>query len=80
MYLTRDGETVTREQIVQAFEAGKTRLVHGYRDASQGGSSVSTSLRLDGKDFDTRDNCESVWEELWTRKPETLRECLEGAN
>jgi hypothetical protein len=79
MYLTRDGETVTREQIQQAFEAGKARLVHGYRDASHGGSSVSTSLRLDGKDFDTRGECESVWEELWTRTPQTLAQCLAGA-
>jgi len=79
MYLTRDGEIVTREQIQQAFEAGKARLVHGYRDASQGGSSVSTSLRLDGKDVDTRSKCYSVWEELWTRKPKTLQECLQGA-
>lgn len=80
MYLTRDGQIVTREQIQSAFDAGKARLVHGYRDASQGGSSVGTSLRLDGKDFDTRGYCESVWEELWTRKPQTLIECLEGAN
>ena len=80
MYLTRDGETVTREQIQRAFEAGMARLVHGYHDASQGGSSVSTSLRLDGKDFDTRGECASVWEELWTRKPQTLRECIAGAN
>jgi len=80
MYYTRDGEIVTREQIKQAFEAGKARLIQGYRDASQGGSCVSTSLLLDGKDFDTRGDCESVWEESWTRKPETLRDCLEGAN
>jgi hypothetical protein len=81
MYYTRDGEIVTHGQIQRAFEAGKARLVHGHRDASQyGGLRVSTGLMLDGKDFDTRDNCDSVWEELWTRKPETLQECLEGAN
>jgi hypothetical protein len=80
MYLTQDGEIVTREQIQQAFEAGNARLVHGYSDASQGGSSVSTSLRLDGKDFDTREDCYSVWEAAWTSEPETLRECLEGAS
>ena len=79
MYLTNDGQEITKEQIKKSFEAGKARLIHGYRDASQGGSSVSTALMLDGEDFDTRDECESVWEENWTRKPETLKECLEAA-
>lgn len=79
MYILSNGQTVTRKQIKTAFSVGNARLIHGYRDASQGGSSVSTSLMLDGIDFDNKDKCESVWEQLWSRKPETLRECLIAA-
>jgi hypothetical protein len=67
-------------QIQQAVIAGKARLSHGYRDASQGGSSFNTALdNLDGNDFDTRGDAFSVWEEIWTTVPSGINECLKLA-
>ena len=80
MYVLRDGTEVTRFQIEQAVADGNARLSHGYRDASQGGSSINTALdNLDGRDIDTRDDCESVWEELWTTIPTGINACLNAA-
>lgn len=74
MYLLNDHTEVTKDQIKAAFEQGKARLVHGRKE-----NSTSTTLMLDGKDFDTRGQCVSMWEETWTRKPDTLADCLNAA-
>lgn len=73
-YALMDGTEVTAQQIREAYDAGKAVLVHGRRD---GGS--STALKLDGEHIDTRGQCYSVWEEVWTRTPQTLREALDAA-
>ena len=74
MYYLLNGEAVSAGQIKAAFEAGKAVLVHGR---TEGGT--STGLALDGQHFDTRDECYSVWDEAWTRQPETLAQALRAA-
>ena len=74
MFLTINGEEVTREQIEAAFEAGDAVFVHGRADGHN-----TTGLALDGKHFDTRGECYSMWEETWTSQPTCLRDCLDVA-
>lgn len=74
MYVLRDGTEVTREQIEAAFTAGQARLING-----RGDHYTNVSLMLDGKDFDTRGECYSMWDEAWTRTPKTLDDCLAAA-
>lgn len=73
-YVLRDGTEVTREQIANAYAEGKARLCHGRRDGG-----TSTGLMLDGIDYDTRGECFSVWDEVWTTRPQTIREALAAA-
>jgi hypothetical protein len=73
-YFTADGTQVTREMIESGFNAGKAVLVH-----SHGNAGTLTSLALDGQQRDTRDQCYSVWDEVWTTTPKTLRDCLDVA-
>lgn len=74
-YTLNDGAPVTLEQIKEACEAGDAVLVHYHRPDGWTG----TGLMLDGKHFDTRGECFSMWEEQWTRNPTTLTEALEAA-
>ena len=74
-YYTREGEA-TRNEIETAFSEGRAVLVHGY-DVISGG--ISTSLSLEGRHWDTRDTSYSMSESSWTRKPGTLKECLDAA-
>jgi hypothetical protein len=74
MYYLIDGTEVTAEQIRQAYNAGNAVLVHGNRD-----NGTSTSLALDGVHCDTRDDCHSVWDEVWTAAPKTLNDALHAA-
>lgn len=62
---------VSKEQILEAFNTGKAVLVHGRREHGS-----STSLRLDGKHFDNRGECYSMWEEMWTTEPKSYMQCL----
>ena len=70
MYLTNDGTEVTIDQIRAAFTAGDAMLVHGHTDGG-----TSTGLMLDGIDRDTRDECYSMWEEVWTSKARSVNQC-----
>lgn len=74
MYILRDGTEVTRDQIKSAFDAGKAVLVHGRADNRN-----TTDLMLDGRHFDTRGECYSMWEEMWTRSPQNLSQALSAA-
>ena len=70
VYFLRDGTEVTKEEIDNAFDAGQAVLCHG-----RGEGETTTSLMLDGQHYDTRGQCFSVWEEAWTRMPESINEC-----
>jgi hypothetical protein len=73
-YFTADGTQVTREIIEAAFNSGKAVLVN-----SNGNGRTLTTLALDGQHRDTRGQCYSVWDEVWTDTPKTLRACLDAA-
>lgn len=74
MYLLRDGTEVTIDQIRTAFESKQAVLVHNNAD-----NHTATSLMLNGKDLDTRGECYSVWEELWTTAPKSINQCCSAA-
>ncbi len=73
-YYLQDGAEVTAEQIKAAFADGRAVLVHNNRE-----NHSSTGLMLDGKHMDTRGQCYSVWDEVWTRTPETIQQALNAA-
>ena len=73
-YILRDGTTVTKQQIRNAFLVGDAVLVH-----SRGVGRTDTDLMLDGRHFDSRGECAAMYEEAWTAKPATLREALAAA-
>lgn len=70
----KDGTEVSEAQVKQAFANGLAVLVHHNIDGG-----INTGLMLDGKHFDTRGECYSVWEESWTTLPKTAKEALESA-
>lgn len=74
MYYLQDGTEVTADQIKAAFSAGQAVLVHGRRD-----NGTSTALMLDGQHRDTRGQCHSMWDEVWTRTPQTAHLALAAA-
>lgn len=74
MYALNDGTEVTAEQIKEAVELGKARIIH-----NRGNGSTTSALMLDGKDIDTRGQCHSVWEEVWTRVPTDFAQALRAA-
>jgi hypothetical protein len=74
MLLLFDGSEVTESEIKTAHMSGDTRLVFTRREGKS-----SVSLMLDGKDIDTRNQCHSVWEEMWTKHPDNLREAIKAA-
>lgn len=74
MYLLKDGTEVTKDQIKTAFAEGTARLVHCRADGG-----TSTGLLLNGEDVDTRDDCYSVWDEVWTTTPRCLWQALNVA-
>lgn len=73
-YYLQNGDEVTADQIKAAFAEGKAVLVHNNQD-----NHSSTGLMLDGKHMDTRGQCHSVWDEVWTRKAETIQQALNAA-
>lgn len=74
MYILNDGTEVTTDQIKTAFASGNARLVH-----SNGNHHTATGLMLDGVEIDTRGQCHSVWDEVWTRVPASAHEALQAA-
>ena len=74
MYILHDGQEITADQIKAAFDEGDAVLVHSHGDGKN-----LTGLMLDGQHRDTRDTCYSMWEEVWTTKPETLQAALGAA-
>jgi hypothetical protein len=73
-YLSFDGDPLSADAIRQAYAQGMARIVHG-----RGDSRTTSALLLDGRDWDTRDQCVSAWDESWTRNPTTLREAMQAA-
>jgi hypothetical protein len=70
-YFLANGDEVTADQIRQAFDDGKAVLVH-----SNGDNRTHTTLSLDGEHRDTRGECHSVWDEVWTQEPKNVQQCL----
>ena len=75
MYVLNDGTEVTMDQIKTAFTSSLAVIVHGWRGDGQ----ISTGLRIDGLQVDSRGECYSAWEETWTVAPKTLRQALDAA-
>ena len=73
-YYLINGDAVTADQIRAAFDAGKARLIHG-----RGEGRTTTGLMLNGEDIDTRGQCYSMWDEVWTTTPATLQSALQAA-
>ena len=75
-YYLQDGTEVTKNDIEKAFKNGDAILIHARRlDGT-----TSSALMLNGVEFDTRNECYSMWEEVWTRKPKSLTEALRAAS
>lgn len=74
MYYLQDGTEVTADQIREAFAEGKAVLVY-----TNGENHTSLGLMLDGNHRDTRGQCFSVWDEVWTAEPKTAREAFNAA-
>lgn len=70
-YYLIDGTEVSRAQIKSAFEKSDAVIVHGH-----GEGKTTSGLMLDGKQWDARGECYSIWEETWTREPTSLAEAL----
>ena len=74
MYILQDGKETTKDAITAAYKAGKAVLVWSHRDGHN-----SCGLMLDGIERDTRGECYSMWDEVWTTGPKTLQEALDAA-
>ena len=70
MYLLKNGAEVSKDQISAAFTAGTAVLAHHNAEGH-----TDTGLMLDGREYDTRGECYSVWDECWTTKPKSLQQC-----
>lgn len=75
MHILYNGDSTTVAAVKAAFEAGQCVLVHGRAD-----NHTSTGLMLDGRHFDTRGQCYSMWDEAWTTAPADLRAALFAAH
>lgn len=75
MYLLSNGTETTAQEIFNAFAEGKARLIHSWKPA--GGH--TRELRLDGVDLDTRGQCYSMRDEVWTSIPASLKDCYAAA-
>ena len=74
MYILNNGVETTAEEITAAHKNGMTRLVHSHGDGK-----TLTSISIDGVDIDTRRECHSVWDEVWTTIPKSLNEAIKYA-
>lgn len=73
-YILRDGTAVTPDQIKTAMQKDMAVIVYGRAE-----NYTSESLMLDGKHYDTRNRCVSVWNEVWTAKPRNGKQALLAA-
>lgn len=73
-YYLQDGTVVSSEQIKAAFSTGRAVLAHNRAD-----NGSRTSLMLNGRHFDTRGQCYSMREEVWTTVPKSLQQALQIA-
>lgn len=71
MYLLQNGDEVMKEQIEEAFNCGDAVIIHTH-----GINKTNTGLMLDGEHIDTRGECYSVWDEVWSREPKSVSECI----
>lgn len=71
MFILNDGTRVTYYQITEAFSEGKARIIYGH-----GETCTTAGLMLDGIDRDTRGQCYSILDEVWTAVPATARDAL----
>lgn len=74
MYILKNGEEVSAEQIKSAVAEKRAVLVH-----SRAIGHTETGLMLDGVEHSTRNECYSVWDEIWTTKPNDISEALRAA-
>lgn len=73
-YILQNGDEATKEQIQAAFSAGHAVIVHNHGD-----NHTKSGLMIDGKHMDTRGECYSVWDEVWTSRPQSIQECYQVA-
>lgn len=73
--ILHDGTQTTAEQVKTAFLDGLAVLVHGRADGG-----TATGLMLDGRHIDTRGECYSMWEEVWTTTPSSIKDCLKAGS
>ena len=74
-YYLYDGTEVNRDMIKQAYEEGRAILIH----TNVAGGGTALRLMLDGNMIDTREQCASVIDEVWSSKPVTLAQALAAA-
>ena len=70
------GNEVSYADIEDSYARGDATLICTHSLPAPG---VNVGLSLDYQELDTRNQCESVWEEKWTSHSESLRECLDAA-
>ncbi len=71
-YMLWNGTEVTKTDITRAIADGKARIIHSYNADGK----VVKSLALNGMDIDTRGLCYSIYDEVWTRKPNFFEEAF----
>jgi len=69
--LLKDGTEVSWEQVIAAFNAGTAVVAHQRAE-----NHTASGLMLDGVLLDTRGQCHSMWEEVWTAKAKSLQQCF----
>lgn len=70
-HLLADGTYTTQQTIMEAFKAGKARLLHSRNPI---GGTI-TGLVLNGLEVDIRNPKYSVWDEIWTTTPASIEDC-----
>ena len=70
-YYLYDGTEVNRDMIKQAYEEGRAILIH----TNVAGGGTALRLMLDGNMIDTREQCASVIDEVWSSKQLHWRMC-----
>ena len=74
IYYDREGNEITKEQIQSAYHSGQATLIH-----TRGDGHTSTRQSLENVQKDTRGQCFSMWDEVWTTKPVNIQDCYAAA-